>query len=65
VIEDSVVLPRSHVGRRARLRKVIVDQDCQIPADLVVGEDPEADIRRFHRTVGGVTLVTAEMLARL
>lgn len=65
VIEDSVVLPRSHVGRRARLRKVIVDQDCQIPADLVVGEDPEADIRRFHRTVRGVTLVTAEMLARL
>ena len=65
LVEDSVVLPRSHVGRHARLRKVIVDQDCQIPEGLVVGEDPEEDARRFHRTAKGVTLVTSEMLARL
>jgi len=31
----------------------------------VIGEDAEADARRFHRTEGGVVLVTREMLDRL
>ena len=65
LVEDSVVLPRSHVSRHARLRRVIVDQDCVVPEGLVVGEDAEADARRFHRTAKGITLITADMLARL
>ena len=32
---------------------------------LVIGEDPELDAKRFYRSEGGVTLVTAEMLAAL
>jgi glucose-1-phosphate adenylyltransferase len=63
---DGVVLsPDVEVGRHARLTRVIVDRDCKIPAGLVVGEDPEADGRRFTRSEGGVTLITPEMLARL
>ncbi len=65
VVEDSVILPFTIVGRRARLRKVVVDRDCVIPEGLVVGEDPELDARRFHRTEAGVTLVTKQMLETL
>lgn len=64
-VEDSVVLPRVDVGRRARLRKVVVDRGCEIPEGLVVGEDAEADAERFHRTEAGVTVITQSMLEAL
>jgi glucose-1-phosphate adenylyltransferase len=65
LVEDTVVLPHSHVGRHARLRKAVVGQDCRIPEGLVVGEDAREDARRFYRTEKGVTLITAGMLSRL
>jgi glucose-1-phosphate adenylyltransferase len=61
----SVLLPRVEVGRYARLNKVVIDSGCRIPDGLVVGEDPEEDARRFHRTDSGVTLITADMLRAL
>jgi glucose-1-phosphate adenylyltransferase len=61
----SVLLPGVQVGRRARLNKVIADRGCQIPDDMVIGEDAELDARRFRRTPGGVTLVTENMLKKL
>jgi glucose-1-phosphate adenylyltransferase len=59
------VLPQCEIGRHARLTKVVVDRGCRIPDNLVVGEDPDEDARRFHRTESGVTLITREMLSRL
>ena len=64
-VEWSVLLPAVQVGRHARLRHVVVDRGCSIPDGLVIGEDAEADAARFFRTSRGITLVTAEMLARL
>jgi len=64
-VYESVIFPKVNIARHARLSKVIVDRGCQIPEGLVVGEDAEADSRRFRRSPGGVTLITAEMLARL
>ena len=64
-VEWSVLLPGVQVGRHARLRKVVVDRGCVIPDGLVIGEDAQADAARFSRSDRGITLVTAEMLARL
>ena len=64
-LNQAVVLPQCEIGRHARLTKVVVDRGCRIPDNLVVGEDPDADARRFHRTESGVTLITREMLSRL
>ncbi len=61
----SVLLPGVQVGRRARLNRVVVDRDCVIPDDMVVGEDAESDAARFYRTESGITLITREMLRRL
>ena len=61
----SVLLPSVEVGRRARLTRVVADRGCRIPDGMVIGEDPEADARRFRRTAGGITLVTRGMLAKL
>ncbi len=62
---EAVLLPEVEIGRHARLTKVVIDRGCQIPERLVIGEDPDLDARRFYRSDGGVTLVTAEMLAAL
>jgi len=64
-LAEAVVLPGADIGRCARLRKVVVDRDCRIPEGLVVGENPEEDARRFHRTASGVTLISGPMLDRL
>jgi glucose-1-phosphate adenylyltransferase len=64
-IKEAVLLPDVDVGRHARLSKVVVDRGCRIPPGLVVGEDPEEDARRFHRTDQGVVLITRDMLAEL
>jgi glucose-1-phosphate adenylyltransferase len=62
---EAVLLPDVLVGRHARLNKVVVDRGCRIKEGLVIGEDPELDAKRFYCSDGGVTLVSAEMLAAL
>jgi glucose-1-phosphate adenylyltransferase len=64
-MEEAVVMPYVDVGPRARLRKVVIDRGVTIPEGLVVGEDPEADARRFRRTANGVCLITQAMISNL
>ena len=65
VVDQAVLLPGTEVGEGCRLRKVVVDRNCSIPAGMVIGEDAELDAQRFHRSETGVVLVTAVMLAEL
>jgi glucose-1-phosphate adenylyltransferase len=61
----SVLLPDVQIGRRARLTRTIVDRGCHIPDGMVIGEDADLDAARFLRSESGITLVTAEMLAKI
>jgi glucose-1-phosphate adenylyltransferase len=63
-IEDSVILPDVHIGRRARLRRVVMDKHCRVPDGVTIGHDIEADRKRFHVSENGITLVTPEMLGQ-
>jgi glucose-1-phosphate adenylyltransferase len=63
-VEDSVVLPNVNIGRNCRVKRAVVDKGCILPEGLTVGEDESEDNRRFYRTDGGVTLVTADMLGQ-
>ena len=62
---QAVVLPYVDIGRRARLKDVVIDRGVVIPEGLVVGEDPEEDARRFRRTDKGICLITQPMIDRL
>jgi len=64
VVEGSVILPDVDIGRRAVLKKVVVDKRCRIPEGMVAGVDPAEDRRRFYVTESGVTLITPEMLGQ-
>ena len=64
-LEEAVVLPYVDIGRKAWLKKVVIDRGVKIPEGLVVGEDPELDAQRFRRTDSGVCLITEPMIEKL
>jgi glucose-1-phosphate adenylyltransferase len=64
-VAQAVVFPDVVIHRNCRILKAVIDRRCVLPEGLVVGEDAEADAKRFHRTESGVVLVTPDMLARL
>jgi glucose-1-phosphate adenylyltransferase len=63
-IEESVILPDVHIGRGAKLRRVVMDKHCRVPEGMLIGYDAETDRKRFHVSEGGVALVTPEMLGQ-
>ena len=64
-LDEAVVLPYCHIGRGARLRRVVLDRGVVIPDGLVVGDDPVLDGHRFRRTDKGICLITQPMIDRL
>ena len=61
-LEYVVALPYVDVGRRARLKNCVIDRGVAIPEGLVVGDDPDEDMKWFRRTDSGIVLVTQDML---
>ena len=57
VIEDSIVMDHTTVGKGARLRRAIIDRFNIIPADTEIGVDPAQDRRRFHVEPSGLVVV--------
>jgi len=64
-VHEAVIMPDTVIGRGSRLSKVVIDRGCHIPDGTVIGEDADADARRFHRSEGGVVMVTKEMLEKV
>ena len=63
-LQDTVVLPNVTIGRGCQISKAVIDKGCNIKDGMVIGEDLEADAKRFHVTEEGVVLVTPEMLGQ-
>jgi glucose-1-phosphate adenylyltransferase len=57
VIEDSIVMDHTSVGKGARLKRTIVDRYNIIPADSEIGVDPVVDRRRHHVDSSGIVVV--------
>ncbi len=57
VVEDSVLLHGADIGRRAVVRRAIIDKGVRIPEDVQIGVDPEADRARFHVSESGVVVI--------
>jgi len=65
LIKDSVLLPRVKVERNCRIQNAVIDKGCVIPEGTVIGEDLEADRKRFYvEEASGIVLVTPDMLGQ-
>ena len=57
-VESSILFAGVDVGRRARIRRAIVDKDVQIPQNITIGYDLEEDRRRgFTVTEQGIVVI--------
>jgi glucose-1-phosphate adenylyltransferase len=57
-VEDCVILDNCDIGRRARVRRAILDKNVHVPADACIGYDPAEDRRRgYHVTQSGIVVV--------
>lgn len=60
-IEDSILFGEVDVGRRCRLRRVIIDKGVRIPPETEIGYDPVADAARgFVVTDSGLVVIARE-----
>lgn len=64
-INEVVAFPDCIIHRGCRLTRVVLDRGCELPRNLVVGENFDDDSRRFYRSEGGVTVITRRMLSVL
>ncbi len=56
-VEDSVVFDNCDIGRRARVRKAILDKNVRVPEDAAIGYDLDRDRQLYHVTESGIVVV--------
>ncbi len=56
-IEDSVILDNCDIGRRAKIRRAILDKNVRLPPDSTIGYDLEQDRQLYHVTETGIVVV--------
>ena len=64
-LEGVVALPYVQIGRNVQMKNVVIDANVIIPDGTIVGQDPEFDKKRFHRTKNGICLITKSMIEAL
>ena len=56
-IEDSVIFDNCDIGRKAQVRRAILDKNVRIPEDAKIGYDLERDRELYHVTDSGIVVV--------
>lgn len=56
-VENCVILDNCDIGRRAKLRRTILDKNVRIPEDAEIGFDLERDRRHHHVTESGIVVI--------
>jgi glucose-1-phosphate adenylyltransferase len=56
-VDDCIILDNCDIGRRAKLRRTILDKNVRVPEDAVIGYDLERDRLHHHVTESGIVVV--------
>jgi glucose-1-phosphate adenylyltransferase len=56
-LDHCIAMERTVIGRGAKIRRAIIDQDNLIPPGTTIGYDAQADSQRFHVAEGGIVVV--------
>ena len=57
MVEDCVILDNCDIGRRAKLRRTILDKNVRVPEDAMIGYDLERDRANHFVTDSGIVVV--------
>jgi glucose-1-phosphate adenylyltransferase len=57
LVEDSILFDRVEVGRRAKIRRAIIDKAVRVPQGFSVGYNLEEDAKRFTVSESGVVVI--------
>jgi glucose-1-phosphate adenylyltransferase len=57
LVEDCVILDNCDIGRRAKLRRTILDKNVRVPEDASIGYDLERDRAHHYVTDSGIVVV--------
>jgi len=61
LVEDCVILDNCDIGRRAKVKRTILDKNARVKEDSIIGYDTDADIARgYHVTESGIVVVVGE-----
>jgi len=57
LVEDSVIFDNCDIGRRARVRRAILDKNVRVPEDAEIGYDLERDREKYFVTESGIVVI--------
>jgi glucose-1-phosphate adenylyltransferase len=57
IVEDCVILDNCDIGRRAKVRRAILDKNVRVPEDAQIGWELERDRIHHHVTESGIVVV--------
>lgn len=57
LVESSVLMGNSDIGRSCRIKNAIIDKDVQIAPGTVIGEDLEYDRAHYHVSANGIVVL--------
>lgn len=57
LVEDSIILDNCDIGRRAKIRRAILDKNVRVPADAEIGYDLVRDRANYHVTDSGIVVI--------
>ena len=61
LVEDCVIMDNCDIGRRAKVRRAILDKNVHIPEDALIGYDLDADrVRGYDVTESGIVVVEGQ-----
>ena len=56
-LDECIVMRGTRIGKRCRMRRVIIDKWNRVPDGTVIGYDPEVDGKRFKVSPTGIVVV--------
>ena len=56
-VQKSILMHNVEIGRKARIRRTIIDKGVHVPAGTEIGYNLEHDRRRFPVSPGGIVVV--------
>src|SRR5215813_14262917 len=57
LVEDSILFDNVDIGRRARVRRAILDKNVHVPEDGSIGYELDSDRKVYHVTESGIVVI--------